>query len=133
VQRHLPLLSVFGDLIACTFLQNKQQVCQHQVMLAAWLQAFNLINLIIDRLGVSIRPYAPGLLQLLPAVWERAEGQSLLRIQVGPCRQEHRGLPWGSCCLMAGSTWLAAWRGPGRVTCTAMFAQRQVWDVGVCY
>lgn len=43
---------------------------------------FNLVNLIIDRLGSSIRPYAPGLLQLLPAVWEQAEGQSLLRIQV---------------------------------------------------
>lgn len=40
-----------------------------------------MINLIIDRLGVSIKPYASGLLQLLPSVWERAEGQSLLRIQ----------------------------------------------------
>ena len=45
------------------------------------MQAFNLMNLVIDRLGVSIRPYAPGLLQLLPAVWAGAEGQSLLRIQ----------------------------------------------------
>ena len=40
------------------------------------------MNLIIDRLGDSIKPFAEGLLQLLPEVWQDAEGQSLLRIQV---------------------------------------------------
>ena len=40
------------------------------------------MNLIIDRLGDSVKPFAEGLLQLLPEVWQDAEGQSLLRIQV---------------------------------------------------
>ena len=46
------------------------------------LQVFNLFNLIIERLGEDAKPYGPGILQLLPAVWQQAEGQSLLRIQV---------------------------------------------------
>lgn len=40
------------------------------------------MNLIIDRLGDSVKPFAEGLLRLLPSVWQDAEGQSLLRIQV---------------------------------------------------
>ena len=71
-------------------------------------QAFNLINLIIDRLGPSIKPYAPGLLQLLPAVWERAEGQSLLRIQVGG----RAGGGWGGWGRMGGQ--LLGFRSPFR-------------------
>lgn len=46
------------------------------------MQIFGLMNLIIDRLGDSVKPYAEGLLRLLPSVWQDAEGQSLLRIQV---------------------------------------------------
>ena len=46
------------------------------------LQIFGLMNLIIDRLGDSVKPFAEGLLRLLPEVWQDAEGQSLLRIQV---------------------------------------------------
>lgn len=46
------------------------------------LQAFSLLNLVIDRLAESMKPYTSGLMQLLPAVWHEAEGQSLLRIQV---------------------------------------------------
>ena len=42
------------------------------------------MNLIIDRLGDSVKPFAEGLLRLLPEIWQDAEGQSLLRIQVGP-------------------------------------------------
>lgn len=40
------------------------------------------MNLIIDRLGDSVKPFASGLLGLFPQVWQDAEGQSLLRIQV---------------------------------------------------
>lgn len=40
------------------------------------------MNLIIDRLGDSVKPFAEGLLRLLPEIWQDAEGQSLLRIQV---------------------------------------------------
>ena len=47
------------------------------------LQIFGLMNLIIDRLGDSVKPFAEGLLRLLPEIWQDAEGQSLLRIQVG--------------------------------------------------
>lgn len=46
------------------------------------LEIFALINLIIDRLGDKAAAFAPGLLQLIPAVWQGAEAQSLLRIQV---------------------------------------------------
>lgn len=46
------------------------------------MQTFGLMNLIIDRLGDSVKPFAEGLLRLLPGVWQDAEGQSLLRIQV---------------------------------------------------
>lgn len=46
------------------------------------LQAFNLMSVIIERLADEVKPYADGLLALLPAVWQEAEGQSLLRIQV---------------------------------------------------
>lgn len=48
----------------------------------AQVEIFALINLIIDRLGEGAAAYATGLLSLLPSVWESAEGQSLLRIQV---------------------------------------------------
>jgi hypothetical protein len=47
------------------------------------LQVFTLMNLIIERLGAEMQPYVSGLLQLLPRIWAMAEGQSLLRIQVG--------------------------------------------------
>lgn len=46
------------------------------------LAAFSLLDLIVDRLADGVKPYAPGLLALLPSVWQQAEGQSLLRIQV---------------------------------------------------
>lgn len=46
------------------------------------LQIFGLMNLIIDRLGDSVKPFANGLLGMFPQVWQDAEGQSLLRIQV---------------------------------------------------
>ena len=45
-------------------------------------QVFSLINAIIDRLGDSVKPFAQGLMQLLPAAWEAAEGHSLLRMQI---------------------------------------------------
>lgn len=43
---------------------------------------FSLVNLVVDRLGTEVVPHAPGLLALLPAVWEAADGQELLRMQV---------------------------------------------------
>lgn len=45
-------------------------------------QIFGLMNLIIDRLGDSVKPFASGLLGLFPQIWQDAEEQSLLRIQV---------------------------------------------------
>lgn len=43
---------------------------------------FTLINAIVDRLGDSVKPFAEGLMQLLPQAWEDAEGHSLLRMQI---------------------------------------------------
>ena len=45
-------------------------------------QVFSLLNLIVERLGPDVKPFCPVILQLMPRVWEAAEGQSLLRIQV---------------------------------------------------
>ncbi len=44
-------------------------------------QAFNLLSIIIERLADGVAPFADGLLSLLPQVWRRGEGQSLLRAQ----------------------------------------------------
>lgn len=46
-------------------------------------QVFGLMNLIIERLGEDITPHVQGLLPLLPQIWQEANDQSLLRIQVG--------------------------------------------------
>lgn len=46
------------------------------------LQVFNLVSLVIDRLGESILPCTQSLISFLPQVWRDSEGQSLLRIQV---------------------------------------------------
>lgn len=56
----------------------------HRSRHPALRQAFSLFNEIIERLAEGIRPYAEAILQLLPAVWQRAEGQPLLRIQARP-------------------------------------------------
>jgi len=45
-------------------------------------QTFNLMNLIIERMGDNIRPYVEPILRLLPQLWQDAEGMSLVRIQV---------------------------------------------------
>lgn len=54
----------------------KLSTCQHGAA-----QVFNLFNMVIERLADGVRPFAEGILRLLPAVWHGAEGQSLLRIQ----------------------------------------------------
>ena len=47
------------------------------------LQAFSLVVLIITRVGTDVKPHAAAVLAVLPTIWAEAEGQSLLRIQVG--------------------------------------------------
>ncbi|KAJ7540520.1 hypothetical protein O6H91_10G020100 [Diphasiastrum complanatum] len=46
------------------------------------LQIFNMVSLVIDRLGEKVTPCTEELLSFLPQVWQDSEGQSLLRIQV---------------------------------------------------
>ncbi len=46
-------------------------------------QAFSLLNLVIERCSETLRPHALELAAAMPDMWGRAEGQSLLRIQVG--------------------------------------------------
>eukprot|EP00798_Chlamydomonas_sp_ICE-L_P013624 gene13625-19502_t len=43
---------------------------------------FNLMNVVIERLGESILSYAEAIIQMLPQLWSDAEGQPLVRIQV---------------------------------------------------
>jgi hypothetical protein len=57
------------------FMQNAQEFDSK-------LQIFNLVSLIIDRLGEKIVPCVEKILALLPRVWQDSEGQSLLQIQV---------------------------------------------------
>ncbi|KAG2435382.1 hypothetical protein HXX76_007454 [Chlamydomonas incerta] len=45
-------------------------------------QAFGLLNLVIERCGEALRPHVGALAGALPALWEAAAGQSLLRIQI---------------------------------------------------
>ncbi len=40
------------------------------------------MNLIIERMGDLIKPWVQPLAALLPGLWQAAEGQGLLRIQV---------------------------------------------------
>eukprot|EP00249_Psilotum_nudum_P007668 c20733_g1_i1 orf=1506-4013(-) len=46
------------------------------------LQVFNLVSLIIDRLGERVAPCTESLISFIPQVWQESEGQSLLQIQV---------------------------------------------------
>ena len=46
------------------------------------LQSFNLMNLVIERMGDHIRPFVEDMLRVLPVLWQRSEGSSLVRIQV---------------------------------------------------
>ncbi|DBA79077.1 hypothetical protein WJX77_002150 [Trebouxia sp. C0004] len=71
----------FLDLVGPCF-QLLANFMQSAVDFDSQLQIFGLMNLIIDRLGDSVKPFAEGLLRLLPEIWQDAEGQSLLRIQV---------------------------------------------------
>ena len=76
VSRHILMSVVTMQLLCLSSCKASEAI--------ACLQIFGLMNLIIHRLGDSIKPFAEGLLQLLPEVRQDAEGQSLLRIQVSP-------------------------------------------------
>ncbi|EFJ44088.1 hypothetical protein VOLCADRAFT_95713 [Volvox carteri f. nagariensis] len=45
-------------------------------------QAFGLLNLVIQRCDETLAPHVMPLVSALPALWERAAGQTLLRIQI---------------------------------------------------
>jgi hypothetical protein len=45
------------------------------------VQAFGLLNLVIERCGEALAPHALALASALPRLWDAAAGQSLLRIQ----------------------------------------------------
>ena len=53
------------------------------------MQIFHVLEAIIGRLGSDAQPFTQGFLQLLPSVWQQAEGQQLVRMQVQPCNQQH--------------------------------------------
>lgn len=63
-------------------LQLLFQMMQSAKEFDSQLQILNLVSLIIDRLGERIVPCADKIMIFLPKVWDAADGQSLLRIQV---------------------------------------------------
>eukprot|EP00889_Picochlorum_renovo_P006610 jgi/Picre1/33640/NNA_001120.t1 len=46
------------------------------------LEVFSVLNLVIDHLQERTIECAPVILQMIPELWQRAEGQSLLKIQI---------------------------------------------------
>eukprot|EP00198_Chlamydomonas_reinhardtii_P012328 XP_001701665.1 predicted protein [Chlamydomonas reinhardtii] len=63
-------------------LQLLLQVMGGSAELDTQKQAFGLLNLVIERCGEALRPHVGALAGALPALWEAAAGQSLLRIQI---------------------------------------------------
>ena len=45
-------------------------------------QAFNLMNLIIERMGDYVQPLSLSILGLMPQLWHESQGSSLVRIQI---------------------------------------------------
>jgi len=64
------------------------------------LQVFNLVYILIERLGEKVRPYANTILEMIPVLWEQADGQSLLRVQLVQSLQ-HLVSALGDGCHMA--------------------------------
>lgn len=62
--------------------QSLTVILQRSAEYQTQLEAFRLVGAVINRLGPSVAPFVPGLLTLLPMVWQEGEGQSLLRIQI---------------------------------------------------
>ncbi|KAG1675441.1 hypothetical protein FOA52_001739 [Chlamydomonas sp. UWO 241] len=62
--------------------------------------SFNLMNLVIERMGDHIRPFVTPILQLMPQLWADAEGAPLVRIQVllAMCRLVHTLGPESPAC-----------------------------------
>jgi len=73
--------SQFAEYVPTCF-QLLTTLLQESSEFEAQVEIFSLISLIIDRLGPSAATFSSGLLSLLPSIWEAAEGQSLLRIQI---------------------------------------------------
>lgn len=73
--------SEFIEFVSPIF-QSLSQLLDTTVELDAQIDIFSLIIVIIDRLGEDVAKHAPVLLHILPTIWGRSEGQSLLRIQV---------------------------------------------------
>ncbi|KAJ9531806.1 hypothetical protein QJQ45_021952 [Haematococcus lacustris] len=45
-------------------------------------QVFNLLNVVIERMGDLMRPHVEGLLALMPGLWSDHGGQSLVQVQI---------------------------------------------------
>ena len=69
------------EFVGPTF-QLAAQLLQLAAEFDTQLRVFGLFNAVIDRLADGVKPYAGGLMALLPGVWAAAEGHSLLRMQV---------------------------------------------------
>ncbi|CAD7696858.1 unnamed protein product [Ostreobium quekettii] len=69
-----PFVSPCLELL-CAALRSSEELDTH-------IQVFSLFNLIIERMLGDIKQLAPSLAQLLPHIWEQAQEQNLLRMQV---------------------------------------------------
>lgn len=57
-------------------------IIQHAYDFDSQVQSFNVLCLILERMGTRVKPFANDIIALIPDVWQKAEDQSLLKIQV---------------------------------------------------
>ncbi|GAX73146.1 hypothetical protein CEUSTIGMA_g599.t1 [Chlamydomonas eustigma] len=65
-----------------TCMQQLSQILVHAHDLDTHTLAFNLMNLVIERMGDHIGPFVEPILRLLPDLWVQSKGRDLVRIQI---------------------------------------------------
>ncbi len=63
-------------------LHHLLRVIQHCYDFDSQVQSFNVLCLILERMGTRVKPFASEIVAMIPEVWEKAHDQSLLKIQV---------------------------------------------------
>ena len=63
-------------------LRNLLLVIQQAYDFDSQVQAFNVLCLILERMGTRVKPFANEIVAMIPDVWQKAQDQSLLKIQI---------------------------------------------------
>ncbi|UPQ97355.1 importin [Chloropicon primus] len=63
-------------------LHNLLLIIQHAYDFDSQVQSFNVLCLILERMGPRVKPFANDIVAMIPEVWQKAEDQSLLKIQI---------------------------------------------------